>query len=445
MKHTSYAEEIIKKAIILNEKTQSGDLGPLIDSIKNKKIVMLGESSHGTKEFYELRSEISKELIKNHGFKFIAVEGDWPPSQEINKFIQGQDFDSDHQINALKVLSHFTRWPTWMWANHQVLDFIAWLRANNMGKPRSCGFHGLDVYSLYESMDQVTKLLSKIDHDLALKSKSYYSCFDSYRHNEKAYARSLFHVPEGCKRNVLAALTETLQYKLEHKLEDHDQEILFDAIQNERIVCDAENYYRAMIFGDEDSWNVRDHHMMNTLKVLLNYYGNDSKAIVWAHNTHIGDYRATDMLTHGQINIGGLARLEFGKENVALVGFSTYSGSVIASHSWDGPIQVLPVPDAIPKTVEAEFHSAALALEADNLYVLLNNETELSPFAELRGHRAIGVVYYPPAERGNYVPTVLADRYDAFIFCDETHALDPLKVEVDFEKMPETYPYGTHI
>lgn len=445
MKHTAFCDEIIKKANPLSVANDQANLKPLIDSIKNKKIVMLGEASHGTKEFYDWRSTISKELLQNHGFNFISVEGDWPPCQEINNFIQNKNEKMTDNDSPEEVLSHFSRWPTWMWANDEVNELITWLKANNTNTKHPFGFYGLDVYSLYDSIDQVTKLLNKIDPKLAMKAKSYYSCFDSYRHDEKAYARSLFHVPEGCKKNVLSALNEALQYKLENIKEQNES--VFDAIQNARIVCNAENYYRAMVFGEEDSWNVRDSHMMETLNMLMKHYGTEAKGIVWAHNTHIGDYRATDMLLHGQVNIGGLAREEFGKENIALVGFSTYTGSVIASHSWDGPIQVLPVPKAMEKSVEAEFHNAVPRVGSPDFYVLFDNEPEFSPLAETRGQRAIGVVYHPPSEhRGNYVPTILSDRYDAFVFFDETEALRPfLKVEVDMEKIPETYPYGTHI
>jgi erythromycin esterase len=444
MKHTAFSDEIIKKANPLFHVNDQSDLGPLIDSIKNKKIVMLGEATHGTKEFYEWRSKISKELMKNHDFNFISVEGDWPPCQEINKVIQNKRGNITSNSEAEQVLSHFSRWPTWMWANEEVIELVSWLRTNNAGKKKPFGFYGLDVYSLYESLDKVVSLLSKIDPQLAMKAKSYYSCFDSYRHDEKAYARSLFTIPEGCKKNVLSALNETLQYKLENINDQNGN--LFDAVQNARIVCNAENYYRAMVFAEEDSWNVRDQHMMTTLTMLMNHYGPDAKGIVWAHNTHIGDYRATDMLSQGQVNIGGLSREEFGKQNVALVGFSTYTGTVIASHAWDGPIQVMPVPKAIDSSVEAEFHNAIPKIGSPDFYVLMDNEPEFSPLAETRGQRAIGVVYHPLSEhRGNYVPTILSNRYDAFVFIDETHALDPLKVEVDTDKFPETYPYGAHI
>lgn len=435
MNSNNFGTEISKKA---NPLRGIDDLDRLINSIKDKKIVMLGESSHGTKEFYEWRSMISKELILNHGFNFIAVEGDWPPCQNINKFIQNKTSEGAEQT-----LSHFSRWPTWMWANKEVLELIEWLKSNYDVKKYPIGFYGLDVYSLYESMDKVVEQLSQIDRELELQAISYYSCFDSYRHDEKAYARSLFNLPEGCKKQVLKVLDESLNYKLVNETKNEN---LFDAIQNAKIVCNAENYYRAMVLGEEDSWNVRDYHMMDTLRMLLGHYGLNSKAIVWEHNTHIGDYRATDMVLQGQVNIGGLAREEFGAENVALVGFTTYTGTVIASPAWDGPVEVMKIPKAREHSVEAEMHNAAAQLGIPNYYVLFNDEEINLTLAQPLGHRAIGVVYHPPSEqRGNYVPTSLSNRYDAMVFIDETNALNPLKTNVDKTKIPETYPHGTHV
>ena len=443
MKHSRFCEEIIKRANPISLIDHRFELRSLINSIKSKKIVMLGEASHGTKEFYDWRRLISEELILNHGFNFISVEGDWPPCQQINKYINVENTIENNDKNAKSTLSHFSRWPSWMWANDEVVELITWLKQNNTVNNSPVGFFGLDVYSLYESLDQTVELLNKIDPSLAKVAKSYYSCFDAYRHDEKAYAKSLFRAPEGCKKDVLSALQKALNYKLENKNND---DFLFNAIQNARIVCNAENYYRAMVFGEEDSWNVRDHHMMDTLEMLMGHYGPDAKGIVWAHNTHIGDYRATDMLAQGQVNIGGLAREKYGRDKVALVGFSTYQGTVIASHSWDGPMQVLPVPKAVDQSVEAEFHNAVIEVGSPDFYVQFTNEPKFSPLTETLGQRAIGVVYHPPSEhRGNYVPTIVSERYDAFVFFDETKALSPHKIKIDMEKIPETYPFGTHV
>lgn len=428
----SIVKEVVKLSTPLKEFV---DAGPLIEKVKDKKIVMLGESSHGTQEFYEWRRLISNELIQNHDFNFIAVEGDWPACQGINKFIQGKISE-----DSVKVLNGFSRWPTWMWGNTEVMSLMYDLREWNKKTGNPAGFHGLDVYSLFESLDEVLKKLNALDSGLALKVRDLYSCLEPYRHDERAYARSLFTMPEGCENEVVMALEELLRVHLE----DNDE--YFDLVQNARIIHNAEKYYHTMISQDDDSWNVRDMHMMETLDNLLNHYGPESKAIVWAHNTHIGDYRATDMLMHEQVNIGGLAREKYGQENTAHIGFSTYKGQVVASHAWDGPIEVMDVPEGQASSLEAAFHETISKVGHENFYVDFTAVGKDSALNEYLGHRAIGVVYHPGHEgRGNYVPTMPAQRYDGMIFCDTTHALTPLNVRFKKEDIPETYPFGSRI
>lgn len=432
---STYGVDLKKSSFsFLNEE----ELTPLIEKIASKKIVMLGESSHGTHEFYRWRRLISQELIANHGFDFIAVEGDWPACQKINQFINGKD-----KINAREVLSHFTRWPTWMWANTDMIELVDWLYSQNCDFERSVGFHGLDVYSLYESMDEVVRKLESNWPDLAGMAREFYSCMNAFGRDEMTYARSLFKAPEGCKQEIINTLQELMGQKISA---GEQKQVYFDVVQNAKIVKNAESYYRAMVFGEDNSWNVRDHHMMDTLESLLEYYGPDTKGIVWAHNTHIGDYRATDMELRGEVNLGGLAREMYGNKDVALVGFGTYSGTVIASHGWDGPIQVLDLPVAKSGSVEEEFHKLCLEIGAANLLTFLTWPEPHSVLSQVKGHRAVGVVYDPSGDsRRNYVPTILNKRYDAFIFCDETKALTPLKVDIDTKKFPETYPYGSQI
>ncbi len=423
----SCEEEINRLAISFQS---ARDFAPLVEQIKNKKVVMFGEATHGTHEFYQFRAALTQELIQKHGFHFVAVEGDWPPCEEINQFVRNRRGE-----NIYKTLARFTRWPTWMWANSEVACFADWLRRRN----GDVGFHGLDVYSLFESIDTAITQIQKLDPLLAEQAKRHYRCFDSYRHNEKAYARSLFTNPEGCKEEALAALAIILEKRINRiKLAD---EILFDAIQNARIVVNAEQYYRTMVQGDGDSWNVRDKHMMQTLEILLQHYGPNSKGIVWEHNTHIGDYRSTSMLEEGQVNIGGLARERLGANSVALIGFGTYHGTVIASHSWDGPALTMPVPRAFPNSIEDELHRLATAKQLSQFYMLFDKASRSGPLATIRGHRAIGVVYNPEHERwGNYVPTSLSNRYDAFIYFDKSRALEPLALQFDHTKIPETWP-----
>lgn len=414
------------------------NLGPLIERIASRRIVMLGEASHGTHEFYDWRARITQELVENHGFKIIAVEGDWPPCEHLNCFIRTGEGGS-----ARAALEHFHRWPTWMWANQEILELAEHLRRYNATVPAAerVGFHGLDVYSLFESIDSVLEKLERINPLLARRARSRYSCFGQFHRDERRYARSLVDYPEGCEAQVIQTLQDLLRFRIDGTQDR--QELLFDAQQNARIVRNAEDYYRTMVLGTEDSWNVRDRHMMETLEILLERYGADSKMIVWEHNTHIGDYRATDMTDFGQINLGGLARERFGEENVALVGFGTHRGSVIASHSWGGPVQRLEVPPARAGSYEDGFHQVCLQSGLPRFYLDLADIEARSPLAEVRGHRAIGVVYDPEHERyGNYVPTSLARRYDAFLFIEETRALEPLTVTLDRGELPETWPAG---
>jgi len=362
------------------------------------------------------------------------VEGDWPACQGIDSYVKGKSQD------ALSTMRGFSRWPTWMWANTEILELMDELRKLNESVADPAGFHGLDVYSLFESLDEVLKMLKSYDGDLRDKVEELYSCFEPYRHDERAYARSLVKFPQGCRKEVTQALKEILAARLQ------DGEKVFDLEQNARIIREAEQYYAAMVSLEDDSWNVRDQHMMTTLEDLLSHYGEGSKAIVWAHNTHIGDYRATDMLVRGEVNLGGLARQRFGEENVALIGFSTYEGEVIASHAWDGPTQKLKIPPGKPESLEEILHGLVPQIGASHYFVNLKNADSHSSLRKVIGHRAIGVIYYPELEqRGNYVPTIPAGRYDGLIFCDRTKALEPLNVKFAKEKIPESYPFGTRI
>ena len=408
------------------------DLEPLARKLSARRIVMLGEASHGTREFYEWRTALSQLLMEKYGFSFIAVEGDWPPCWEVNRFLRN---DSD-RTPPERVLEHFNRWPTWMWANQEIVQLTTWMKAKKLG------FYGLDVYSLFESIEAALEELERLNPFLARRVRTNYACFDPFRRDERAYARSLVEYPEGCQRQVV----ESLQTLLKMRLNDSRPQLapeLFDIQQNARVVANAENYYRTMMMGNEDSWNVRDRHMMETLNRLLDYHS-QAKGIVWAHNTHIGDYRATDMVTAGQVNLGGLAREEWGHSQVALVGFGTYCGEVIASHAWDGPIQSKHVPPARKDSIEAAFHEAANSINEDSFFLTLDdNDSRSGPLASIHRHRAIGVVYEPEYERfGNYVPTSLANRYDAFIYIDRTQALRPLDVQFLREEIPETWPQG---
>jgi len=400
------------------------------DSIAGAKIVMLGEATHGTHEFYELRRKISEHLLQHHGFNFIAVEGDWPDCFALNRYIE-----SGEGGRAKDVMARFKRWPQWMWANAETVPLIEWMR-----HWKKAGFYGLDVYSLFESIDVIREYAAKLEPGLAAQLMHRYACFEPWARDEIAYAKSLLRLPEGCREAVVANMRELLTLRLSEARVSRNE--LFDLQQNARVIANAENYYRAMIGGGPESWNVRDEHMLETLEALLRRVG--PKAIVWAHNTHIGDFHATDMAETGYINLGGLARETYGKENVCLVGFGTYEGEVLAGRAWGSPEEVMEVaPARAGDSYEHYFHQAAGEL-GEKQFALKFDKESRKILGRRLGQRAIGVVYQPYYERtgGNYVPTVLSERYDAFVYVDRTRALNSLKTQLGHGLFPETWPIG---
>jgi putative phosphoribosyl transferase len=424
--------------------TTTKKLDSWIREISKHRIIMMGEATHGTKEFYSIKREISKILIQDYGYKFIAVEGDWPDCYKLNEYISGDRFSNsqgspyvEHFEDARHaVSSQFHRWPTWMWANEEIPPLIEWMKDKQMG-----AFYGLDVYSLFESLEEIKKHLDHIEPETAQRMLAGYKCFESYKFDEIAYAKSLLQFPKGCQEEVVKNLRALLRLRLyETSL---SKESLFDARQNARVIANAEDYYRAMFEGGPRSWNVRDLHMMETLEHLLELYGPDAKVIIWAHNTHIGDYHATDMLDSGYVNLGGLARERYGLENVYLLGFSSYHGSVTAGKAWGGKEEKMFLPKAQKGSYEDYFHQAAMNMHADKLLMRFDKLNKDSNLYKKLGHRAVGVVYDPAHEsRGNYVPTKMADRYDAMIFIDETTAVEPLATVFTAEEFPETWPEG---
>lgn len=413
------------------------DLKPLFDCIGDSRIVMLGEATHGTHEYYQWRTYITRKLIEEKGFNFIAVEGDWPDCYRLNRFVKGYDVDNK---SAFHVLHAFNRWPTWMWANWEIIALSDWLQQHNKRLPanRKAGFYGLDVYSLWESMDSIMQYLKKTDPAALKIAEEAFRCFEPYRKDEgRSYAQSTLFVPEACQQEVIELLKE-IQRKLPQYNTDHEN--VFNAEQNALVAVNAEKYYRAMVKGGAHSWNVRDRHMGDTLERLLAFHGENSKAIVWAHNTHVGDARATDMTDEGMFNIGELARLQHHDKGVVLVGFGSYKGTVTAGRNWGAPMQTMIMPEAREGSWEYLLHEAG----KENKLLLMKDFAANDTMMENRiGHRAIGVVYNPQYEQyGNYVPTVLPLRYDAFIYINETSALHPLHIAPDGHQMPETYPFG---
>jgi erythromycin esterase-like protein len=331
-----------------------------------------------------------------------------------------------------------------MWANTEIVRLFEWMRTHNstVTSEENVGFYGLDVYSLFESIEVVLKQLEKVNPFLARRARAQYDCFQSFHRDERAYIKFMGETSLSCQNEVVSVLQDLLQLKLSG-MRDPD-EMLFDARQNARVIVNAERYYRTMIHGNEDSWNVRDRHMLESLEHLLDRHGPQSKAIVWAHNSHIGDYRATDMLKQGLVNLGGLAREKWGEEQVALLGFGTNEGKVIASRAWDGPIEVMSVQSGKPGTYESLLHEVSKVIGQNCYSISFRKNRELRRiFSQVRGHRAIGVVYHPQYEHfGNYVPTAFSYRYDAFLFLDQTSALEPLVQDFEREEIPETWPLG---
>lgn len=412
-------------------------LGPLFDRIGDARIVMLGEATHGTHEYYTWRMHITKRLIEEKGFNFIAVEGDWPDSYRLNRFIKGYDIESK---SSFKVLSAFERWPTWMWANWEIVALTDWLHRYNADLPskKRVGFYGLDVYSLWESMESIMQYLQKTDISAYKIAQEAFDCFEPYRKDEgRSYAQASAFVPELCENEVVHLLRE-IRKRLPVYNTDHEN--VFSAEQNALIAVNAEKYYRAMIKGGPHSWNMRDRHMAETLQRLLDFHGSNSKVIVWAHNSHVGDARATDMVDEGLFNIGELARVQHHDKGVVLVGFGSYKGMVAAGRNWGAAMQNMHLPEAIPGSWEYLMRKAG----KENKLLIMDDVMKHDILLENHiGHRAVGVVYNPLIEQyGNYVPSILPLRYDAFIYLDETWPLHPIPVEIHDAQIPETYPFG---
>ena len=430
------AEGISKRALPLND---PADLDPLIERIGDAHYVLLGEATHGTSEFYQWRAALSRRLIEERGFSFVGVEGDWPDCYRVNRYAKSYH---DSGESAREVLHAFERWPTWMWANREVAEFAEWLRDHNrrLSPERQAGFYGLDVYSLWESMHAVVGYLESVDPALARAARAAYGCFEPYAEDAQQYARATAIVPTTCEREALAVLG-ALRRKATEYAED-GPDAFFNAEQNALVAKNAELYYRTMVRGGPTSWNVRDSHMVETLERIMVHHGPDAKAIVWEHNTHIGDARFTDMARGGMFNVGQIVRQEHDADDVVLVGFGTHRGTVVAGEEWGAPMRRMRVPPAREGSLEDAMHRS----EASDSLLLFNGEDDggIGGLDEPIGHRAIGVVYDPRNEHwGNYVPTIVPRRYDAFIHIEETAGVDALHMPVLVDgEPPETFPSG---
>ncbi len=422
----------------------ASDFDPLLDRVGNAHFVLIGEASHGTHEFYRVRAEITKRLIREKGFNTVAVEADWPDAYRVNRFVRGRGSDAD----ATEALGGFRRFPQWMWRNADVLDFVGWLRAHNdsaVGTQRSVGFYGLDLYSLHASIDAVLAYLRTVDPDAARRAQARYACFDHVGPDLRRYgADALYGLTPSCEREVVAQLVELRRAAGEYAKSDGrlDPDALFYAEQNARVVRNAEAYYRAAVAGGVASWNLRDRHMAETLSLLSEYLGRggeEVKIVVWAHNSHLGDATWTELGSSGELNVGQLVREEHPHDAV-LIGFTTYSGTVTAASDWDKPAERKRVRPALDGSYEHLFHAAELG----NSMLLFDHGHELAwTMQEPRLERAIGVIYRPETERmSHYFNASLSRQFDAVLHYDVTRAVEPLERTAQWERdeLPELYP-----
>jgi erythromycin esterase-like protein len=421
------------------------DYDPLLDLIGDARFVLIGEASHGTHEFYRERAQITKRLIREKGFNTIAVEADWPDAYRVNRYIRGRGDDAD----AVDALAGFKRFPTWMWRNADVLDFVGWLRSHNdtiKAGARKVGFYGLDLYSLHASMAAVIAYLEIVDPAAALRARKRYACFEAYGENGQSYGFSAgLHLGATCEKEVITQLVDLRRNASSYALRDGRlaEDDYFYAEQNAQLVRDAEEYYRTMYRAEVSSWNLRDKHMAKALESLVEFLdrnGSNTKVVIWAHNSHLGDARATEMGVRGEWNLGQLVRERFGRESV-LVGFTTYQGTVTAASSWDAPAELKHVVPALPESYEALFHQ--LGVER---FMLAFPGHRVAGLGEPQLERAIGVIYRPETERAShYFYSSLPVQFDAVIHIDRTRGVEPLERTAQWAipaEVPETFPSG---
>jgi erythromycin esterase-like protein len=419
------------------------DYDPLIELIGDAHFVLIGEASHGTHEFYSQRAEITKRLITEKGFNAVAVEADWPDAYRINRFVRNLSEDEE----PVDALSDFRRFPTWMWRNADVLDFIGWLREHNdqfQSQSKKSGFYGVDLYSLFSSIEAVITYLEKVDPEAAQRARYRYSCFDHFGEDSQQYGYAAsFGISPTCEDEVVAQLIDFRRRAAEYAR--HDGRIppdeAFFAEQNARLVRNAEEYYRSMFSGRSSSWNLRDQHMAETIHALAEHLRRqhlDARVVVWEHNSHLGDARATEMGRRGELNVGQLIRERYG-DDVRNVGFTTYEGTVTASDDWDGPALRKKVRPALRGSYEALFHDAGMA----NFLLPLRNNAAAKVLEEARLERAIGVIYRPETERqSHYFLASLPSQFDAVLHFDHSRAVEPLErfELLHTKEAPETYP-----
>jgi len=428
--------KLVRETVQPLDAIEDADVDALIERIADARVVLLGEATHGTSEFYRMRAHITRQLITRAGFDFVAVEADWPDAARIDDYVLGGPRRSSLEFTP------FARFPTWMWRNHEVLEFVEWLRAYDAEHAgQKVGFHGLDLYSMFTSIAAVLAYLDGVDPDAARAARARYGTLTRWARDPAAYGKAVlagrYHSSE---QAVIAMLRDMLERRFEYARRDGER--FFDAAQNARVVANAERYYRAMYYGSATSWNLRDEHMFDTLRALFAFYGPNSKGIVWEHNSHVGDASATDMSARGEHNVGQLCRAQFGSA-AYIIGFGTDHGTVAAASGWDEPMQRMRVRPALADSYEGVFHRSEVPAFILHLREpvrrVLRDELERE-----RLERAIGVVYRPDTElQSHYFYACLPRQFDEYIWFDETRAVRPLgPVAATRGELPDTYPFG---
>jgi len=422
------------------------DFDPLMEFIGDARFVLLGEASHGTHEFYRARADITKRLIEEKGFTAVAVEADWPDAYRVKRYVSGEGADPD----AEEALGGFKRFPAWMWRNADVLDFVGWLEDHNQSLPpkaHKTGFYGLDLYSLHTSIEAVLGYLDKVDPEGARRARYRYGCFEHFGEDPQAYGYAAsFGLSATCESEVVAQLVDLQRRAADYARRDGRvaADDFFYAEQNARLIKNAEVYYRTMFRGGVSSWNLRDLHMAETLDALAEHFerqGVRPKIAVWAHNSHLGDARATDRARHKEWNVGQLIRQKLGGECIS-VGFTTYTGTVTAASEWGGAAERKRVRPAMPGSFESLFHDAGIPAF---LLTLPRRSPLTNGLRETRLERAIGVIYRPETElASHYFHASLSDQFDAVIHFDQTRAVEPLEPASEWGagEPAETYPSG---
>jgi protein-L-isoaspartate(D-aspartate) O-methyltransferase len=415
-----------------------GDLGSLLERIGDARLVLIGEATHGTSEFYALRARITRELIRSRGFDIVAVEADWPDAARVNRYVQRLPPQPGRPWRA------FSRFPTWMWRNHETLEFVEWLRewnGSHAAAGEGVGFYGLDLYSMYTSIRMVLEYLDRIDPPTARIARERYACLTPWEGDPATYGRAaLTGRYRVCEREAVAMLRELVAKELQYT--ERDGASFLDAVRNAALVANAERYYRVMYYGGAAAWNLRDGHMFETLEALLRFRGPGSKAVVWEHNSHLGDAAATEMGVRGEVNVGHLCRQAFGSA-AFLIGFGTDHGTVAAAHEWDGAMRVMDVRAAHPESYERVFHDAEVGAALVHLRDPIRPEVrdELEP---PRLERAIGVVYRPDTElQSHYFHATLPHQFDEYVWIDETSAVRPV-TEAMAQGLPAAHPFALY-